>query len=211
MINLGSLGITDIKIGTSSVLSGYVGTSLVYPVYRDCGCIYGEGTANQRIVLPIKTSGTLKYRFRGQVLKATGGILIGGVYGSDNDDYRFFTQNNLIYLDMGASRVSAARPFNYEEDIDITVGNLYMYDNIGGTYWLSGATASNVPDRNALTFNLPFVKMYSLQVWETSGGTDVLIYDGIPKVRISDGEEGMLDRVSGIFNTNATATIYTCY
>lgn len=32
MINLGSLNLSDMKIGTSSVLSGYVGTDLVYPV-----------------------------------------------------------------------------------------------------------------------------------------------------------------------------------
>ena len=31
MINIGSLGITDMKVGASSVLAGYVGTDLVYP------------------------------------------------------------------------------------------------------------------------------------------------------------------------------------
>lgn len=34
MINLGSLNLSDMKIGTSSVLSGYVGTDLVYPVVQ---------------------------------------------------------------------------------------------------------------------------------------------------------------------------------
>ena len=54
------------------------------------------------------------------------------------------------------------------------------------------------------------MKVSSLKVWETSGGTDVLIYDGVAAKRVEDGQLGLLDKVSSTFATNTSITLNYC-
>ena len=223
MINIGSLGITDMRIGTSEVLSGYVGTALIYPVappqpsYVDCGCIYGKGNVNEFITFGAGyISTTLKYRFVGQFLSQVGSTHLGTYNLPDSNDYRLFMQQvgGYTFLDMGNKRCYANNqqtPWSAGTDVDITVYNFGIIDNSTGNIIISDTSAGSVPDTASFHINIGRMQVKSLKMWNTAGGTDVLIFDGVPKIRTSDNAAGLYDNVSGNFFTNSQATIYTCY
>lgn len=223
MINIGSLGITDMRVGTSEVLSGYVGTTLIYPVappqpsYVDCGCIYGKGNVNEFITLGAGyISTTLKYRFVGKFLSKVGNTHLGAYNLPDNNDYRLFMQQTggYTFLDMGNKRSFANNqqtPWSAGTDVDITIYNFGIIDNNTGNIIISDASTGSVPDTASFHINIGRMQVKSLKMWNTAGGTDVLIFDGVPKIRTSDNAAGLYDNVSGNFFTNSQATIYTCY
>ena len=199
------------------------------PEYVDCGCIYGlEGDPyripDAFITLPFNTSTTLKWRFSGQFLTATGGTHIGAIGLADNNDYRAFMQmdEGFTFFDIGNKRLllqnmnaSHMGEVNYAQwsaktDLDITFWNNAVYDNIQGYLIKSGTTSTIAPDAE-FKLNIHRLKIYAFQAWETSGGTDELIFDGVPKIRYADNQIGLYDNVSKGFYTNSDATIKACY
>lgn len=199
------------------------------PGYVDCGCIYGfeenfYGLSDAFITLPFNTSATLKWRFSGQFLTNTGGTHIGAVGLPDSNDYRVFMQQagGWTYCDIGNRRfyvrnmdASHTGQVDYAQwsaktDLDITVWNHALYDNTRDYLIKSGTTATIAPDAE-FKLNIHRLRIYAIQAWETSGGTDVLIFDGVPKIRYADNQPGLYDNVGGGFYTNSAATINACY
>lgn len=221
-IFLGQLGITDIRIGTSAVTAVYVGTNLVYPnaapsPYQDCGCIYGRGeNVGEYIELPFKSSSTLKIRFYGQLLAYSGGIHIGCLYNNTAPNrYRLFVNSATIaYWDIGTVRATYrssnyGSPMALNTDMDITFGNGFITNNLNSVT-TSFSQGSSVPNTLPLLVRIPALKIFALQAWETSGGTDELIFDGVPKIRVSDNQPGLYDNVGQGFYTNPDTTINAC-
>ena len=207
----------DIYLGTDEVEKMYIGDVEVWPCpggcdpYAFCGCIQGSTAENNLFIeLPFKTGGTLKWRLLGKIQKTSGGNIIGGNYTVDSNDYRLFFTSQQFYLDMGAYRLHALSSQYFDTDIDITVGNFYLYDNLGSKYILNGSSVGNVPSENTLKLNIPCLTIYDFYAWETSGGTDELIFHGEPRIRIEDNKPGLYDTVTDTFYTNEEATIYAC-
>lgn len=213
--------VEKIYLGVSDVKKIMLGDVRVWPVrtapeYVDCGCIRGNGTSDNFITLPFNTSGTLKYRFVGQFLTNTGGTHIGAIGLADSNDYRLFMQQNggYTFLDMGNKRFYYGNypvsPYSAGTPVDITVYNFGVIDNFSGDVIKSGSTVTSVPSEPML-LNIGRMEIDAFMAWETSGGTDELIYDGEPKIRVADNQAGLYDNVSGTFSTNSAATIYACY
>lgn len=215
-----STEIQNITLGSTGATAAYLGDRLFWPLtppspeYVDCGCIYGSGSENLFIAIGsgyIKP--TTKFRFLGKFLSSVGSTHLGAYNQPDNNDYRlFFTgTGNNTYLDMGNQRVSAVLPLiQIGETVDITVYNLGIIDNVSGDVILSGATtATTVPNAN-FQVNIGRLEVQALQIWETSGGTDVLLFDGVPKIRWSDNKPGLYDNVRGNFFTS-NGTVNACY
>lgn len=197
--------ISKIYLERVAVKKIFIGGELVWPSaspYEERSCIYGSGKTLNYIHTPILSSGTIKWRLRGQLMAYTDGSYVGADSHEEDDyDYRWLQTSARNILDMGSQRLSGAGanriPLN--TDFDITVGNFFLYDNLQQRYLMSGATVEDVPNINPVRYKPNLMRIYSFQIWETAGGSDVLVYDAVPAVRTEDGQPGMLDRVSGTF------------
>lgn len=215
-----STEIQNITLGSTGATAAYLGDDKFWPLtppspeYVDCGCIYGSGNENLFIAIGsgyIKP--TTKFRFLGKFLSGAGSTHLGAYNQADNNDYRLFYAGagNNLYLDMGNQRIYG-QPSEVQigDLVDLTVYNLGIRSNIGGEIILSGATtATTVPNAN-FQVNIGRMEVQLLKIWETSGGTDVLLFDGVPKLRWSDSKPGLYDEVSGTFFT-ANGTVNPCY
>lgn len=201
MINLGSLGITDIKIGTSSVLSGYVGTSLVYPLYTPANSIWGT-TSNNYISINVQTSDDLVMEWSGQFTAFYNNIIFGWTGSTTSERWSLYfpstASTNSYRFRIGESQITTASS-NLPTGVTMVLelGNNYIRKD--GVDLVTGATSTISASRPFL-LNTRSTKTTGLKLYK--GGT--LVFDGKPAVRNIDGVAGLLDSVSGNFYTNGT-------
>lgn len=203
MINIGSLGISDMRIGTSQVLSGYVGTTLVYPTYTFYDYIAPTGTTygNNLIYLNKQCTTTLSVDAKFRLLTYVGGNFIGFEHSSDSDDYRMFYANNrMLYFDFGSQRISkqfSAADNLIDKDLDWTLYNYGIYDNKAQADVITGTTQTYAPSLVRYRINVGSGRFYSVKMYESG----VLQVDLVPAVRNSDGFVGLYDKIGGGFYT----------
>lgn len=204
MIDIGSLGITDMRVGTSEVLSGYVGTTLIYPVappqpsYEFYDYIAPTGTtytSNYIALSGVSCTTTFSANVKHRLLANVGGIYFGFNHTSDSSDYRVFYIGR-IYFDFNSSRVNV-RVSILNTDCDWYVYNYGIDDNITGTHILAGTTQSNAPQLNEYRINPGVGRIYRVELFES--GTK--IKDLKPALRLSDSVAGLYDEISGVFYT----------
>ena len=179
--------------------------------YVDCGCIYGQGSDNLFIELGSGyTTTTMKYRFVGKFLASAGGTHLGGHNLPETNDYRLFLSGTKTYLDMGNKRATGVlQAIQVGTAVDITVYDLGIIDNLQNTVILSGTSATTVPDVN-FKINIGKLQVEALQFWETSGGTDTLVFNGVPKVRVADGQPGIYNTLDDTFYYTSEGVVNTC-
>lgn len=199
--------VTAIYIGSTSCSEAYVGDILVWPHchYTIVDWIKGSGnysgtSRDLYIKLPFKTSSTLSFRFKGQLVAYTGGGHITGLYSADTNDYRWFVVNASIqYLDMGSRRLSTTSNVPaLNTAIDYTIGNFYIFDNLTQSYVVQGTPVADVPNTENLLVRIPLLRVEAFQAWEN--GT--LIFDGLPAYSDCDGKYGIYDSLGGGFYTS---------
>lgn len=206
MINIGSIGITDMRIGTSQVLSGYVGTTLIYPVsppqpsYEFYDYIAPTGTtyASNYIALSgVSCTTTFSANVKHRLLANVGGIYFGFNHISDSDDYRVFQPTNtLLYFDFGSTRARATMNIK-GIDYDWNIYNYGIYDNNAGVNIITGTTKTSAPQLNEYRINPGVGRIYGVELFES--GTK--IKDLKPALRLSDSVAGLYDEISGVFYT----------
>ena len=216
--------VPEIFLGVTGVTALYLGEDLVWPVtgsseeYFDCTCIYGNGNSDGYISFGTGLiSTTTKFRFKGEFIKKVGNTHLGAVNSldglSDSNDYRLFYASLSsvgVAFDMGNKRLSCGNIVNLDTPVDLTCGNFYVYNNDTQAFVKTGTTITTVPTNASFRANIGRLKINSLQIWETSGGTDELIFDGVPKIRVSDEQPGIYDEVSGTFFTDTGITLNVC-
>ena len=203
MINIGSLGITDMRIGTDKVLYAYVGTTLIYPSYTFYDYIAPTGTTygNNVILLNKQCTPTFSAKAKFRLLNYVGGSFLGFTSVSDTDDYRaIYPSNRQLHFDIGSQRIS--KTYSTADDIlnkdeDWTFYNYGIYDNVTGTDVLTGTTQATTPSLVQYRINAGQGRFYGVELYENG----VLQVDLVPAVRNSDGVAGLYDRIGGGFYT----------
>lgn len=124
-----------------------------------------------------------------------GEMIIGEVDETfDNDDYRFFWDNNHIFYDYGSDRISSPLPI--DTDYVLEIGNYYIKNLTTGSYILQGKTKSGVATAHTRTLGLfgdvnnDYAWIYYIKVYE--GHT--LVKNFIP-IKL-DGSVTLYDTVS---------------
>lgn len=140
-----------------------------------------------------------------------GGMIIGEVNSpSDDDDYRFFWFNGLIYYDYGDNRMST--PLVLNKIYFLEIGNYYIKNMTTGRYILQGDAKSGVATAHTRTLGLfgevndDYAWIYYIKVYEG----DTLVKDFIP-FKLEDGSGTLYDKVSktNCSVSNGTFGIYT--
>lgn len=198
-------GATAIYIGSTSCSEAYVGDILVWPHchYTIVDWIKGSGSSgtgrNLYIELPFKTSSTLSFRFKGQLVAYSGGGHITGLYSADTYDYRWFVPGSSIqYLDIGNARISKMMTMPLNTPLDYKIGNMYVYDNLTQSYVVQGTPVTDVPNTENLLVRIPLLRVEAFQAWENG----VLIFDGVPAYSDCAEKYGLKDLVGGGFYTS---------
>ena len=202
MINLGSLNLSDMKIGTSSVLSGYVGTSLVYPLYTPANSIWGTEN-NNYVWLPYSGTTGLEYEWQGELLRYANNVMFGWTGSTSGSIWRLYYPNsgdtsryNFRIATTSSIEVPASSiPLN--QDMTLRLGNFFI--NKDGVDLVTGVTHT-ITDPMPVCLNMRTTKTKRLRLYDNG----VLVFDGKPAVRNIDGVAGLLDSVSGNFYTNGT-------
>lgn len=158
---------------------------------------------------------TLKDNTRIEIkLKPTsngGGMIIGEVNSpNDDDDYRFFWFDGLIFYDYGSDRLHLRLDIN--NDYVLEVGNYYIKNLTTGKYIFQGNTKSGVATAHTRTLGLfgdvndDYAFIYYIKVYEG----DTLVKDFIPS-KLEDGSGTLYDTISKTYCSvsNGTFGIYT--
>lgn len=116
---------------------------------------------------------------------------------SDNADWRGFGSN---YYDVGSSRRYISN--NYSNYSDLTFGNVYVYNNVGQVYILSGS-AQTIYTEAYCHVDMDCIKVKGVNIYD--GNTEV--FHGVPAMD-GDGNIGLWDEVSDtlIYNPDLTMT-----
>ena len=140
-----------------------------------------------------------------------GGMIIGEVNPpNDDDDYRFFWFDGLIFYDYGSDRMHLRLDIN--NDYVLEVGNYYIKNLTTGKYIFQGNTKSGVATAHTRTLGLfgdvndDYAWIYYIKVYE--GNT--LVKDFIP-FKLEDGSGTLYDTISKTpcSVSNGTFGIYT--
>lgn len=195
-------GITAAYFGDSSVSKMYVGDVLVWPLtpvetYTFVKSLWSSGDTVQRLIYcgNVSSTTTMEMDFKGRILANNGGLIFGGTGATgDDNDYRFFS-TSTSYLDMGNYRISRSgtalanvRAVN-TKNFSFTITNADA-----STITKTGTTLSSVP-------SLPIVVNVRGLVVENFTLTDngVVVFQGVPAVRDSDGYIGLYDQITNTF------------
>jgi len=137
----------------------------------------------------------------------TGNITVGN-YNNDSKDYRLFFYSptgGTLMFDYNSERIQSNSWGGVPNgrEVDITVGNYYVYDNIKGENICTGATQSQDP-MEGLPIKVCVGQVYvkSLEIWE--GQTKV--FDGKAAIDDATGHIGLFDDVTGqlVYNPDLT-------
>jgi len=135
----------------------------------------------------------------------TGDITVGN-YNSDTKDYRLFfyaSNGTTLMFDYNDDRIQNTNWGGVPngQEVDITAGNYYVYDNIKGENICTGATKSQDP-MDGLPIKVCVGQVYtkSLEIWQ--GQTKV--FDGKAAYDDSTNNIGLFDSVSNtlVYNPN---------
>ena len=197
MIKIGSLNLTDMKVGTSSVLSGYVGTELVYP-YSYVNSIWST-SANNRIWFPVYTSDGLNLDWEGYIIAYRQSIIFGWTGSTNGSRWNLYypsandTDNWQFRINNTAGQITtAAQNIPINTLIELKLGNHYI--NKDGVDLVTGTTKTLTGTGNQVFANMQIARTKSIKWYD--GNT--LLFDGKPAVKC-DGTVGLLDSVSGGF------------
>lgn len=124
----------------------------------------------------------------------TGDVILGDFSGSDNEDYRFFNWDNMIFFDMGSARIYGSRCY-VDTRYKLEFGNYYVKEYGASSNLLQGNTqtyssAYTVKIMSSVTF-------CSLQMYY--GNT--FVGDFVPCERISDNVVGLYNKITDEFIT----------
>lgn len=135
-----------------------------------------------------------------------GGMIIGEVNSpSDDDDYRFFWFDGLIFYDYGSDRKHLRLDIN--TDYLLEVGNYYIKDLTTGNYILQGDVKSGVATAHTRTLGLfgevndDYAWIYYIKVYEG----DTLVKNFVP-AKLEDGSGTLYDKVSKTHCTVSNGT-----
>ena len=137
----------------------------------------------------------------------TGNITVGE-YNNDSKDYRLFfymPSGTTLVFDYNSDRIqnNSWGGVPNGQEVDLTVGNYYVYDNIKGENICTGATQSQDPmDGLPIKVCVGQVYVKSLEIWQ--GQTKV--FDGKAAIDDATGHIGLFDDVTGqlVYNPDLT-------
>jgi len=130
----------------------------------------------------------------------TGDVILGDYSGSDNEDYRFFNWENMIFFDMGSARIYGSRCY-VDTRYKLEFGNYYVKEYGASYNLLQGNTqtyssAYTVKIMSSVTF-------HSLQIYY--GNT--FVGDFVPCERISDNVVGLYNKITDEFITVTSGNV----
>lgn len=142
---------------------------------------YLESTGTQCIDTEIKPTINTKCELGVEILSNTV-ILIGYIYGDDNNDYRLFVDNYILYFDFKNYRMPKYRPPIFNKYTQFEIGNYYV--KVNDSKILSGAYVNEfTADYNIYLFKphplqtVGYVyKLYYLKIYDN----DKIIRNFIP-------------------------------
>lgn len=159
--------------------------------------LWSSGDTEQRRIYcnGISATTTLEMDYFGQILADNNGTVFGGAGAEgDTNDYRCFYTSGRLYLDMYNKRASNAVTMNYirrieTSNLEFTAtyydGTIVQASNLGVTQVPSLPICLNVRGQVVRRFTLK--------------DNGVIIFDGLPAVRKSDGYIGLYDVLTETF------------
>lgn len=195
-------GITAAYVGSNSVSKLYLGSTLIWPLtpvetYTFVKSLWSSGDTVQKLIHcgNVSSTTTMEMDFTGRVLAYNSGVIFGGTGATgDDNDYRCFYTQAKVFLDMKDKRISTGITYSKIRKIHTSNFAYTVTQADASTVTLTGATVSQVP-------NLGIVVNVRGLVVENFTLTDngVIVFQGVPAVRDSDGYIGLYDQVSQTF------------
>lgn len=186
---------------------------------------YIENTSTAYIDCGLKPEYTFDYEIKTNVL--TGDIIFGCILKDDNNDFRFFNNNQAAYFDVGKLRISVRLPriTSTSDYFHVKLGNYFIESLLDKGETISGPSFNERMNGAKITNLFLFAKFINIPVGGgLPDGTTVAkgkiwlfnindngkpIRKFIPVKRKSDGVIGMYDLVGRKFYTSPNGVAFT--
>ena len=95
--------------------------------------------------------------------------------------------------------------FPNNQPLDLTMGNLYVYNNLTSSYTCGSENTAPSPNMGNCLVDIVSRKCAGAQVWKKINGVETLLFDGV--AAISNGVYGLWDNISHQLFTNTNITV----
>jgi len=202
-----NIGGATIPTGTNGIPTGWTEHSqlpITYLSYIHTPTLSSQ--PDQFINTGIKFTQNMSFRLKGKYKQVSTGSTVLGTDSSvpDNEDWRMFWYgNNILYYDIFNGRYQTGWT-NVEQNIDFTLSNFKIYDNINSTYLIDGSTQtiSSAMTNYDVNVSVSSWWLQSLEIFDDNGNT---VFNGLAALK--DGVYGLWDSVTNQMFTNTNITI----
>lgn len=209
---IGDVDVESIYVGNESISKIYIGSDLCYSL-NDDNVTYADYIDVNKKFLTFNSStedNSVKFRIKGEVKSKSNSDYVAGSYYYYTYSSRNYYTVSRLYWDSSVILYCAGRPsttnvnenmvsssFNYNvgDDIDITFGNIFIYDNLTQSFIASASSVTNAAKVN-YAINLNLIKLYSFDVIDNA--TDEVIANYRPAYD-ENGNLGIYETISKMF------------